>query len=279
MTQAVADPAAASFARRRRIHRLRDSRASGMLLVLALLALWEASARLGIVQSSNWPPFSTVVVSMVNGVADGELLPVIVSTLWRMARGYVIGCAFGIVIGFPIALYRPVRLALLPTIDLLRPIPIPAIIPPLIFLMGLGETMRLFAIAFATFFPVVLNTIAGVGAVEPVYHQVARTFGVPRATALRRVVFPASLPYILAGLRTSLGIAFVVTVIAEMIVGQEGIGYYLITMEFAMKTPEMYAGIILVTCIAYLLNRGFVAWEARAIRWARQAESLRGDWR
>ena len=277
MTQAVADPAARSFPHSRPIHRLRDSRASGVLLVLALLVLWEATARLGIVQSSNWPPFSTVMVSMVNSIADGELLPVIVSTLWRMARGYVIGCALGIVVGVPIALYRPVRLALLPTIDLLRPIPIPAIIPPLIFLMGLGETMRLFAIAFATFFPVVLNTIAGVASVEPVYHQVARTFGVPRWTALRRVVFPASLPYILAGLRTSLGIAFVVTVIAEMIVGQEGIGYYLITMEFAMRTPEMYGGIILVTCIAYLLNRGFVAWEARAIRWARLAESMRGD--
>ena len=276
MTQAVADSVAASFPRGRTF-RLRDSRASGVLLVLALLVLWEATARLGIVQSSNWPPFSTVIASMVTGITDGELLPVIVSTLWRMARGFVIGSTLGVAIGFPIALYRPVRLALLPTIDLLRPVPIPAIIPPLIFLMGLGETMRLFAIAFATFFPVVLNTIAGVGSVEPVYHQVARTFGVPRLTALRRVVFPASLPFILAGLRTSLGLAFVVTVIAEMIVGQEGIGYYLVTMEFAMRAPEMYAGIILVTCIAYLLNRGFVAWEARAIRWARLVESMRGD--
>ena len=276
MTQAVAELAATGFPRRRS-YRLRDSRASGVLLVLALLVLWEATARLGILQSSNWPPFTTVIASMVTGITDGELLPVIGSTLWRMARGFVIGSTLGVVIGFPIALYRPVRRALLPTIDLLRPIPIPAIIPPLIFLMGLGETMRLFAIAFATFFPVVLNTIAGVSSVDPVYSQVARTFGVPRLTTLRRVVFPASLPFILAGLRTSLGLAFVVTVIAEMIVGQEGIGYYLVTMEFAMRAPEMYAGIILVTCIAYLLNRGFVAWEARAIRWARLVESMRGD--
>lgn len=276
MTQAVADSAVASFPRARR-YRLRDSRVSGVLLVLALLALWEATARFGIVQSTNWPPFSTVIVGMVNNIADGELLPVVLSTLWRMARGYAIGSAVGVSVGFAIALYRPVRLALLPTIDLLRPIPIPAIIPPLIFLMGLDDTLRIFAIAFASFFPVVLNTIAGVTAVEPIYTQVARTFGVPRLTALRRVVFPASLPFVLAGLRTSLGLAFVVTVIAEMIVGQEGMGYYLITMEFAMRAPEMYAGIILITCIAYLLNRAFVAWEARAIRWARLAESMRGD--
>jgi ABC-type nitrate/sulfonate/bicarbonate transport system permease component len=276
VTQAVVDSASRSIPRLR-IGRWRDSRASGVLLVLTLLALWEASARFGIVQSTNWPPFSTVMVTLVAALGDGELLPLILSTLWRMARGYAIGCALGVSIGFGIALCRPVRLALQPTIELLRPIPIPAIIPPLIFLLGLGDALRLFAIAFATFFPVALNTIAGVRSVEPVYHQVARTFGVPRITALRRVVFPASLPFILAGLRTSLGLAFVVTVIAEMIVGQEGIGNYLITMQFAMRASEMYAGIILLTCIAYLLNRGFVAWEARAIRWARLAESMRGE--
>ena len=214
--------------------------------------------------------------TLVAGLGDGELLPLVLSTLWRMARGYAMGCALGVSLGFAIALYRPVRQLLLPTIELLRPIPIPAIIPPLIFLLGLGDGLRLFAIAFACFFPVVLNTIAGVVSVEPVYQQVARTFGVPRATALRLVVFPASLPFILAGLRTSLGIAFVVTVIAEMIVGQDGLGNYLVTMQFAMKTSEMYAGIILLTAIAYLLNRAFVAWEARAIRWARLAEATGG---
>lgn len=276
MTQLVVDSAARNLPRVRR-YRLRDSRASGVLLVLALLGLWEVTARFGIIQSNNWPPFSTVMASMVTGIADGELLPVILSTLWRMARGYAIGCAIGVPVGFAIALYRPVRLALQPTIELLRPIPIPAIIPPLIFLMGLDDKLRLFAIAFATFFPVALNTIAGVRAVEPIYTQVARTFGVPRWMTLRRVVFPASLPFVLAGLRTSLGLAFVVTVIAEMIVGQEGVGYYLFTMEFAMRAPEMYSGIILVTCIAYLLNRAFVAWEARAIRWARLVETMRGD--
>jgi NitT/TauT family transport system permease protein/sulfonate transport system permease protein len=275
VTQLVADSAV--NIPRVRSFRLRDSRASGVVLVLALLALWEATARFGIVQSVNWPPFSAVMATLIAGLADGELAPVILSTLWRMARGYAIGCAVGVPLGFAIALSRPVRLALQPTIELLRPIPIPAIIPPLIFLLGLDDRLRLFAIAFATFFPVVLNTIAGVRSVEPIYTQVARTFGVTRWGTLRRVIFPASLPFVLAGLRTSLGLAFVVTVIAEMIVGQEGVGYYLITMEFAMRAAEMYAGIIVVTCIAYLLNRGFVAWEARAIRWARLAETMRGE--
>ena len=278
MSQLVSAPTTASWARTRSIGALFwQSRASGAALLILLLCLWEASARFGIVQSLNWPPFSVVMARLLAGLVDGELVSVTVSTLWRMARGYAIGCAIGVPVGLAIGLYRPARLALQPTIELLRPIPIPAIIPPLIFLLGLDDRLRLFSIAFATFFPVTLNTIAGVRSVEPIYHQVARTFGVPRWVAIRRVVFPAALPFILAGLRTSLGLAFIVTVIAEMIVGQEGVGYYLITMEFAMREPEMYAGIILVTCIAYILNRAFVAWEARAIRWARLAEKMSGD--
>jgi ABC-type nitrate/sulfonate/bicarbonate transport system permease component len=256
--------------------RARDSRASGVLLVGLLLAIWEASARTGFIESVNWPPFSVVIATLVVDIADGELLPLILSTLWRMLRGYAIGCAIGIPLGFAIALWRPVRMAVWPTIELLRPIPIPAIIPPLIFLLGLGDGLKLTSIAFASLFPVTLNTVAGVLAVEPVYRQVAKTFGLTRIATLWRVVFPASLPFIFAGLRTSLGLAFVVTVVAEMIAGQDGIGYYLMSMQFAMRAADMYAAVILLTFIAYLLNQAFVKAEARVIRWTRLREAM-GD--
>jgi ABC-type nitrate/sulfonate/bicarbonate transport system permease component len=267
--------ARATIAGRRRSF-LRDSRASGVILVLLLLCLWEASVRTGLVQSLNWPAFSTVIVSLVAGLASGELLEVILSTLGRMLSGYVIGCAVAIPLGFAIALVRPVRLTLQPTFELLRTVPIPAIIPPLIFLLGVGDSLKIFSIAFATVFPVTLNTSAGVLAIEPVYRQVALTFGVTRWTTLRRVVFPAALPFIFAGLRTSLGLALVVTVVAEMIAGQQGIGYYLMSMQFAMRAADMYAAVVLLACVAYLVNRAFIAWEARVIRWSRLRETAQG---
>lgn len=267
--------AGATIAGRRRSF-LRDSRASGVVLVVLLLCLWEASVRSGLVQSLNWPAFSTVIASLVAGLASGELLEVILSTLGRMLSGYVIGCAVAIPLGFAIALSRPVRLTLQPTIELLRTVPIPAVIPPLIFLLGVGDSLKIFSIAFATVFPVTLNTSAGVLAIEPVYRQVALTFGVTRWTTLRRVVFPAALPFIFAGLRTGLGLALVVTVVAEMIAGQQGIGYYLMSMQFAMRAADMYAAVLLLAGVAYLVNRVFVAWEARAIRWSRLRETAQG---
>ena len=249
---------------------------SGVALVILLLGLWEASVRLGFVQSLNWPAFSEVIRSLAVGIGDGELLRVILSTLWSMARGYAVGCAIGVPLGFAIALWRPMRLALQPLIELLRPIPVPAIIPPLIFLLGVDDALKLFAVAFATVFPVTLNTVAGVMAVEPVYKQVAETFGVSRVKTILRVVLPASLPFILAGLRTSLGLALVVTVVAEMIAGQQGVGYYLISMQFAMRAADMYAAVVLLACVAYLPNLAFMAWEARMIGWARLRENTGG---
>jgi ABC-type nitrate/sulfonate/bicarbonate transport system permease component len=249
------------------------TRASGVLLILVLLGAWEGSVRFGFVQSANWPPFSSVLVALYHGVVSGELLRVIGSSMWRMLRGYVLGSAAGITLGVAIALVRPIRLALEPTIELLRPIPVTAIVPPLIFVFGLDDRLKVICVAFAAFFPVVTNTISGVTAVDNIYLNVARTFGVSRARTLRSVIVPAALPYILAGLRTSLAVALVVTVIAEMLAGSQGIGYYLLSMQYALKAPEMYSAIILLTLVAYVLNRVFVMWESRVIRWARSREA------
>jgi len=243
------------------------------VLVVALLLVWEGSVRFGIVQSPNWPAFSAVLAALYRGLAGGELLGVIASSMWRMLRGYLLGSAAGITIGVAIALWRPVRLTLTPAIELLRPVPVTAIVPPLIFVFGIDDKLKIACIAFATFFPVATNTIAGVGAVDEVYLKVARTFGIPHAQTIRQVIVPAALPYIFAGLRTSLAFALVVTVISEMLAGSQGIGHYLLTMQYALRAPEMYASIVLLTFVAYALNRLFLAWENRAIGWARSREA------
>ncbi len=250
-----------------------DTRLSGICLVIALLALWEISVQFNLVQSANWPAFSAVIAALVRNIASGELATVIGSTLWVMARGYTIGCGLGIILGFAIALWRPVRLTLEPSVDIMRTIPATAIIPPLIFVFGLGDPLKIFTISFAIVFPMTLNTISGVFSVDTTYLQVARTFGLSRARTLYRILFPATLPFIMAGLRTCLGLALVVTVVSEMIAGSGGIGYYLIQMQFALRPADMYAAIIFLAAVAYLLNRLFVMWEARVIHWARTREA------
>ena len=253
------------------------TRLSGVCLVAALLGLWEASVRWGMVESDNWPAFSAVLVSFVRGIATGELIEVLGSSLWRMARGYAAGCVLAVAMGAALAMLPPLRRTLQPLIELLRPIPAPAIIPPLMFLLGVDDGLKIFVVAFAVFFPVFINTMSGVASVDTVYLQVARTFALSRPGVLWRVVLPASLPHILAGMRISLALALIVTVVVELTAGSQGIGHYVMSMQFASRAADMYAAIVLLTAAGYVLNRAFVAFEARVIHWSRLREAMAGQ--
>ena len=246
--------------------RLADTRASGALLLIALLVLWQISAQRW-VSSPNWPPVTHILAALAAGLRSGELVDVFGSSLYRMATGYTLGTTAAVATGLLMANVRMVYAALEPTIELLRPIPAPAIIPPLILLLGIDDAMKIFIVAFSAFFPVLVNTVSGVRAVDPVPLDVARTFGVGRLRTALRVVLPAALPFILAGMRVSLALALIVTVVAEMIAGSAGIGYYVMTMQYALRASDMYAAIFLLAALGYVLNRGFLALERRVLHW------------
>jgi ABC-type nitrate/sulfonate/bicarbonate transport system permease component len=251
------------------------SRATGIALIVALLALWQISAVFW-VASPNWPPLTAVLKALVENLRSGELLAIFGSSLYRMIVGYALGVAAALGVGLLMASVRVAYLALEPLVELLRPIPIPAIVPPLILLLGIDDALKIFIVGFASFFPVLVNTIGGVRAVDPVAINVARTLRVGRLRTVSRVVLPASLPYVLAGMRISLALALIVTVVAEMIAGSEGIGYYLMTTQYAMRSPDMYAAIVLLAAVGYALNRGSLAVERRLLHWylaAEQAEA------
>ena len=240
----------------------------GVLLLLALLVLWQVSA-LYWVSSTNWPPVTEVLRALVAGLGSGELAHVFGSTLWRMAAGFAIGSLAGVLLGIAMGTMPLVDAALRPLVELLRPIPMPAIVPPLILLLGIDDAMKVFVVAFACFFPVLVNTLGGVRAVEATALDVARTLQVGRLRTLAMVVLPASLPFILAGMRTSLALALIVSVVAEMIAGSEGIGYYIMTMQYAMRASDMYAAIFLLAALGYVLNFVLLAIEHRLLHWWR----------
>lgn len=255
--------------------RMRPS--SGVMLVLGLLLLWEVSARLAWVDSPNWPPLSTVLEALAADTASGELPRLVGGTLWRMTAGLLTGGLAGVSLGLLFAAWPLAARLLGPTIELIRPIPIPAIIPPLVLFLGLDNTMKVTVVALTVFFPVLTNTLQGVRAVEADALAMGRTF---RVGAWRRTLFillPGCLPYIMAGLRVALALALVVTVVAEMIAGEQGVGHYLVMMQFAGRAPEMYATVILLAGLGYALNRGFLALERRSIHWwfalGRQSEA------
>lgn len=253
-------------------HDRRIQRVWGFVLVAALLVLWEVSARLW-VSSTNWPPISKVLAAGVSGFASGELPTVFLSSVGRTVAGLTAGSLLGIIVGLAMGASRRVHASLDMLVEMVRPVPIPAIVPPLIMLLGIDTTMKVFIVAFATFFPVLVNTTAGVRSVDRTLLDVARTLQVPPGRILVRVVIPASMPFILIGLRTSLALALIVTVVAEMIAGSEGIGYHLMTMQFALRADAMYAAILLLAIVGYALNFAMVSTERRVLHWFQRSDT------
>jgi ABC-type nitrate/sulfonate/bicarbonate transport system permease component len=239
----------------------------GFLLIAVLLLFWEISSRLGWVVSSYWPPVTNILHAAIEQLAGGDLLNALLATLGRAAIGYVIGSTAGVCLGILLGKSRLLRLALLPLIEIVRPIPTPAVIPPLILFLGVDDALKIFIISLASFFPVFTNTFSGVAAIDDTLIQTARTFRAGWVRTLVQVVLPATLPAVAAGLRTATSLAFVVAVLSEMIAGSSGMGYYLVQMQYALRPDLMYAAVLYLAIIGYCLNRAFVALEARCLPW------------
>lgn len=245
-------------------------RVSGYLLMVLLLLAWELSARLGIVRSENWPPVTQALTVAATSLAGGDLLLALMGTLYRMLAGLALGSAVGVLAGLALASNRWLRLTVEPLVELLRPLPVPALVPPLILFLGLDDGMKITVVAMTAFFPVFINTLEGAASVEPTYRLVARTFRVAPLRRMWAVLLPATLPFIFAGIRVAIGLAFIVTVVAEMIAGDAGIGYYLVSMQYAGRAAEMYAALFLLAVCGFALNAGFLRIEQRILHWNRR---------
>ncbi|HEX7053189.1 MAG TPA: ABC transporter permease [Burkholderiales bacterium] len=243
------------------------SRLLGVALIAVILAAWEGASATGMVSSLSFPRVSLILVTCWELLRSGELLGELVPSLLRMFAGYFIGAALGVLIGVLMGSLRTVYYLLEPISEVLRPIPSPAYIPIVILFLGIDDEMKIFMIAFASFFPVLLNTYSGVRAVDPVQVQTARTFGVKGRKLLWQIVLPSASPYIFTGMRISLAVALIVMVISEMVAASNGIGYFILAAQRGFKIREMYAGVFTLAVVGYTLNRLFLFIENRLLAW------------
>jgi ABC-type nitrate/sulfonate/bicarbonate transport system permease component len=255
--------------RRRRVRAadLLRSRLSGAGLIVVLLILWELSATRGWIVSDNWPPVSAVLRAGYQGLFQEDLASTLGATLSRTLAGYGLGCVLGAVLGLLLGVNRWLDWAIRPWIEIQRTLPSPAIIPPLILFLGIDDGLKIFIVLLAVFPPVFINTYGGVRGLDETLLLTARTFGLGRFATLRKIVLPATLPAMTAGMRTALSLALIMAVIGEMIAGSSGIGNYLMTMQYAMRADAMYASVMCLALSGYILNRIFLLLERAVLRW------------
>ncbi|MFN2646190.1 MAG: ABC transporter permease [Burkholderiales bacterium] len=245
---------------------LRDSRLSGVALIVLLLVLWQLSA-IYVVDSPTWPPVTQILEAWYENIADGTLVHHLLATLWRQMLGYGIAVLLGIGVGLAMGYYRALYNLFEPLVEVLRPIPGPAYLPVLVLFVGIGHEMKVVLILVASFFPIVLNTYSGVRSIDRVQFDTARTLGLTTLQTFRELVLPAASPQILTGMRISLAISLILAILAEMIVSNDGLGYFTLLAQRTFKIADMYAGIFTLALFGYVLNRLFLLGEARLIRW------------
>jgi ABC-type nitrate/sulfonate/bicarbonate transport system permease component len=226
----------------------------------------EILARAGLL-TSYVPPPTAVFAALWTGLMNGDISSQIGVTLWVYVRGLALASVVSIIVGILMGTYKPVFDALKVIVEFLRPVPSVAMIPLAILFFGLGATMRISVITYAAFWPMLINTIYGVRAIDPQALDVARNFGITGYEALWRVTLPSALASIATGFRVSATIALVVTITTELIAGNSGIGFYISQMEQANRLPPMYAAIILTGILGYLLNTLYFTLEHRVVFW------------
>lgn len=253
---------------------LKTSRGSGVILILLLLVLWQFSA-LYVMDTPTWPPVTRIFQAWISDLLDGTLITNLLATFWRQMLGYWLAVVLGIGVGLAMGYFRVAYNLLEPLIEVFRPIPGPAYLPVLVLFVGIGDEMKVVLILVASLFPILLNTYSGVRAIDPVQFDTARTLGLTTSQTLREIVLPAALPQILTGMRISLAISLILAILSEMIVSNDGLGYFTLLAERTFKVPDMYAGIFTLAMFGYALNRLFLFGEARLIRWHQESSGRR----
>ena len=235
--------------------------------ILAFVLVWEAVARSGLFSSILLPPPSLVAMTGFKLLTGGELLGHIWTSLGRVLLGFgiaaVVAIPLAIVAGSNAVLFNVVD----PIIELFRPIPVLALLPLAILWFGIDEASKIFIITYAAFFPIFINTVAGVRYSDPVLIQVASTLGATRAQIFYRVVLMCALPSLAVGIRLGLGFAFLALVAAELIASTRGLGYLIMDSRLTFQTDRGMVGIVSLGVLGFVINAILVRLERWALAW------------
>ena len=228
-----------------------------------LLLLWEAMSRLGILDRRFFPPPSEVVWSARQMMQDGTLAGAVLSSLRRLAIGYVSGATLGIAVGLWLGLSSWSRALFEPWLIVTYPVPKLAVYPLLVLIVGLGEAPIVILLAIAIFYVVAINLIAGVLAIRPVILDVGRDCNASFLQLVRTVALPASMPHIFTGLEISMGIAYIVLIAGEFVGAKSGLGHVIWSSWQLFDVAPMYVAIVTISVLGYasvMLLRRAAGW-------------------
>jgi sulfonate transport system permease protein len=235
--------------------------------ILLFFLTWQLLSQFEIVDPSVIPPVTKVAAAMVDGFTNGGLLSNMLVSLRRSGIAFGLSAALAIPLGLFMGTFQRFEGFADGLLQLFRQTSALAIYPIFILLLGLGETSKVMIIAWAAFFPVLLNTIAGVKGVDVRLIEMVRIFGASKTEIFRRVILPSATPAIFVGLRLSATTSLLLLVAAEMIGAKKGLGFLVINAQYNFQIPLMFAAILLLAIIGLTVNYVLVLSQKFLCRW------------
>ena len=243
-----------------------------VVLVVVVLVAWEVLPRVLRVPTYILPPFSRVYA--VLEVKYAFLLRHTWPTLYEIALGFALAVVVGVVCGLAIGQFPVVRDTVYPLLIVVNSVPTGALAPLLILWLGFGLPSILTIVVLLAFFPVLVNTMVGVTNVQPELIELVRTMTPSRTREFLRVRLPSSVPYIFAGMKTSITLASVGAVVAEFIVGQRGLGFVILSAQQSLDVAMIFACLTLLVVVTLGLFAVLVAAERIMMPWRRGTDIL-----
>jgi NitT/TauT family transport system permease protein len=235
--------------------------------MVALGLLWETWASGRSASTILFPPPSVIAATLVKQAVRGDLTKTVGATLGRLASGFVLGGVPALLLGLAMGFSRKLRVAVDPLVAAAHSIPKIAILPILMILLGIGEAPKIAVVAAAAFFPLLINTMAGVRQISPIHFEVAHSYGASAPRVFWRVLLPGSLPHILAGIRLALNGALLITIALEIVAARTGLGAAIWLAWQTLRVEELFAALVMASLIGVSFNAALVRLEKRLVPW------------
>jgi NitT/TauT family transport system permease protein len=262
----------------------------GLVIPALVILAWQAVSQFGWVNPQVLPsplavvekwvayllplqPYDAAAGSWLHWAFSGELITDAIGSLYRVVLGFLIGGGLALPLGLAMGASDRVYDWFNVLVQMVRPIPPIAYIPLSMLWFGLGNPPAVFLIALGAFFPVLMNTIAGVRQVDGIYIRAARNLGASGSTMFLRVILPAAVPYILSGVRIGIGTAFIVVIVAEMVAVNNGLGFRILEAREYFWSDKIIAGMISIGLIGLAIDVGMNKLNNHLLRWHRGLEN------
>ena len=241
---------------RSRLQRFWSGYGGYVLGFVSLVVIWHVAA-VFVVGSVLFPPPVVVYRKAIVLIRNGVLFEHLSASIQRILAGFLAGSLLGIPIGLVMGSFRPARKVLEPYTEFLRFIPSVAMITVAVIWFGIGEASKIFLIIYTTIFIVILNTAAGVSAIAPNKIRAAQSLGATRGQIFLHVALPATLPYILTGMRLAMANSFTTIVAAELIAANEGLGKMLWDGRMFMLVDDIFVSLVTLGLLGFVVDRMF----------------------